>query len=155
MTSTSPLTVQMTFPAVPELVSTIRLSVSSMASRIAFNVEDIEDIKIAVSEACTNVIQHAYSESTPQSDKTIQLNIELTSEKISITIQDQGKGFDTAILGTRSQKESSEDTLGLGLGLAFVQNLMDHSDIQSEENKGTTISMVKSLTKKENLQTVA
>ena len=155
MSIETPLSITMSFPAVPELVSTIRLSVSSMASRIAFNVEDIEDIKIAVSEACTNVIQHAYPDSTPSNERLIHLAVDLTSEKIAITIQDKGEGFDTSILGTQTQKESSEDTLGLGLGLAFVQNLMDHSDIHSEINQGTTITMVKSLEKKENLQTVS
>ncbi|MBE5083166.1 ATP-binding protein, partial [Bacillus thuringiensis] len=54
--------IEIRVPAKPQFVSVIRLTVSGFASRIDFNYNDIEDLKIAASEAVTNVVHHAYKE---------------------------------------------------------------------------------------------
>ena len=54
--------IEMKIPAKPDYLSVIRLTLSGIASRMGYTFEVIEDLKIAVSEACTNAIQHAYSE---------------------------------------------------------------------------------------------
>ena len=54
--------VEMTIPAKPEFVGVVRLTVSGIANRLGFNFEEIEDIKVAISEAITNTVQHAYKE---------------------------------------------------------------------------------------------
>lgn len=52
--------IEMKIPAKPEYVGIIRLTLSGVASRMGYVYEEIEDLKIAVSEACTNAVQHAY-----------------------------------------------------------------------------------------------
>ncbi|MCG4775201.1 ATP-binding protein, partial [Lawsonibacter sp. DFI.5.51] len=52
----------MTFPAKPEYVGVVRLVVSGIANRMGYTYDEIEDIKIAVSEACGNAVQHAYDD---------------------------------------------------------------------------------------------
>jgi anti-sigma regulatory factor (Ser/Thr protein kinase) len=62
---------------------------------------------------------------------------------LEIVIQDSGKGFDIAILGTEEQKTRSREKMGLGLGLTFIKSLMDSTDFKSVQGKGTTIKMSK------------
>ena len=128
-------------PAAAEYVVVARLAISGVASRMDFTIEEIEDIKIAVSEACTNCVQHAYL-NQPQEGR-ISMRCDVYEDKLHIAVSDTGKGFDPAILGSEIQRENSETNLGLGLGLTFVKSLMDESDFQSEAGKGTTISMAK------------
>lgn len=54
--------IEVKIPAKPEFVGVIRLTLSGIASRMGFAYEEIEDLKIATSEACTNAVQHAYKQ---------------------------------------------------------------------------------------------
>ena len=83
--------VKVEIPALAEYVAIIRLAISGVATRMHFNIEEIEDIKIAVSEACTNAVQHAYPDTE---NGKINLVATLHSDKLNITITDSGKGFD-------------------------------------------------------------
>ena len=53
--------IEMKIPAKPDYLGVIRLTLSGIANRMGYTYEEIEDIKIALSEACTNAVQHAYS----------------------------------------------------------------------------------------------
>ena len=101
----------------------------------------IEDMKIAVSEACTNSIQHAYQETAGR----ILITCRLTKDKIAIEIKDDGQGFDVSELGTPEQQQKSLEKKGMGLGLTFIKNLMDEMNIDTKSGQGTTIKMAKSL----------
>lgn len=131
--------VSITIPSSSEFVGVVRLALSGIATRMNFSIEEIEDIKIAISEACTNAVQHAY----PQAMGTIEINCFIHEEKLEIEVSDNGIGFHTHVLGSQEQKEKSEKKLGLGLGLTFIKNLMDEAQVQSEPGKGTTIRMAK------------
>lgn len=134
--------VTMTIPCSAEFVGVVRLAVSGVASRMNFSIEEIEDIKISVSEACTNVIQHAYEDQTT-TNNVIDITMNMNDHKLDITVKDYGRGFDLSILGTKEQKEKSREKLGLGLGLTFIESLMDNTNFTSEIGKGTTIQMAK------------
>ena len=123
-----------------EYVGIVRLAISGIASRLDFSVEDIESVKVAISEACTNSVQHAYKDG----DGHIEITCFLSDKKLEITVKDEGAGFDVGILGTQSQIEKSEEKLGLGLGITFIKNLMDEATVYSVPGKSTEIHMVKS-----------
>ncbi|MBG91163.1 MAG: hypothetical protein CL521_05040 [Actinobacteria bacterium] len=142
-TENLPLQISMKVPSVPELVSVVRLAVSGLANRLNFTVEEIEDIKICVSEACTNVVQHAYAKSTRPQDNMIDVVFTVSDESLGIQVQDFGEGFDVSVLETMKTGVLREDSLNLGLGLTFVRNLMDECDVHSEPGKGTVVSMKK------------
>ncbi|MSR88586.1 MAG: hypothetical protein EXS67_02915 [Candidatus Margulisbacteria bacterium] len=131
--------VSITIPSSSEFVGVVRLALSGIATRMNFSVEEIEDIKIAISEACTNAVQHAY----PQEVGTIEITCLIHEDKLEIEVSDTGIGFHPQVLGSPEQKEKSEKKLGLGLGLTFIKNLMDDANVQSELGKGTTIRMAK------------
>ena len=130
--------VKISIPCLPEYVAIIRLAVSGLASRLNFSVQEIEDIKIAVSEICTNAVQYAYD---PTDIRTIEMNCMVQDDGLELVVKDFGRGFDTAILSSGERKSSNE--FGMGLGLTFVRNLMDHTEIQSALGVGTTVRLVK------------
>lgn len=141
--------VELSIPCASDYVGVVRLAISGVATRMNFSVEDIEDIKIAVSEACTNAVQYAFDGEEKQS-ATIKIICNLHADKLEITVKDNGKGFDQAEVDRKKQQKSegtaavSEGEIPtLGLGLTFIQSLMDEAEITSVPGKGTSIRMVK------------
>ena len=130
---------EFTMPSSSEYVGVMRLAISGVASRLNFTIEDIEDIKIAISEAYTNAVQHGYSHESGR----VTMICDVYEDRLEMQVQDQGIGFETSLVGTEEQKEASEAKLGLGLGLTFIKKLMDESEVISETGKGTSIRMVK------------
>lgn len=124
----------MDLPTNPEYVSVARLTVSAISNTIGFNVEEIEDIKIALSEACANAIRHSQKD-------TFSLHFDLEPGKLTIQVSDQGVGFDTNEVKEPVIEEMKEN----GLGFFIIESLMDEVTIDSEVGKGTTIRMSKFL----------
>lgn len=122
-------------PGKPEYVSMIRLAISSIANTAGFNIEEIDDIKIAVSEACTNVVCHGEL----KEDEVYEVVCEIEDKKLFISVEDKAGGYDLA-----GYKSPSIDNLKPGgMGVYIIQALMDEVDIKSQVGKGTKIEMVK------------
>lgn len=136
-----PVEINLSLPPYAEFVSVARLTLSGIATRMNFSIEDIEDIKIAISEACTNIIQHAYTDSDQPG--IISIVCSINEERLEITVKDTGKGFDVS--SPISAKVDGKDTTqyGLGLGLTFIKSMMDDYSIDSVIGKGTTLRMSK------------
>lgn len=125
--------INISLPSKPEYVSVARLTASYIASQMNFDIEDIEDIKLAVGEACNNVVLHSGSDSTY--DMTIINNV----AELKIEIRDQGKGFEMG-----QYKHPSLDLLQEnGMGLFIIQSLMDDVIIETSNGVGTKIIMTK------------
>ena len=77
--------IKMTLPTEPKLISVIRMTASSIANHIGFNIEEIEDVKIAVSEACSNVIKYSNVE-------TFDLYFSSGEDFIEVQVEDKGTG---------------------------------------------------------------
>ncbi|MDU1203786.1 MAG: ATP-binding protein [Clostridiales bacterium] len=118
----------------PQYVSVIRLTTSGIANKIGFCLEDIEDIKVAVSEACTNAIKHSL-------DNKFSVEYTIFENGLTITIIDSGKGYDVDSIDVPNLEEPKES----GLGLFIIQSLMDEVEIKSNINYGTVIKMTKYL----------
>ena len=142
-----PMKVELSIPCLSEFVGIVRLTVSGIATRMNFSIEEIEDIKIAVSEACTNAVQYAYDNVL---DNRIFISCILEDNRLEIIIEDKGKGFDVAAIEGSKPLEIVPDKLGLGLGLTFIKSLMDEAYIDSIIGKGTIVRMVKFTTAKNN-----
>lgn len=136
--------VELKIPAASEFISIVRLAVSGIANRLEFSVEAIEDIKIALSEACTNVIQHAYHN---PSDELIDIQFFLFPDHLDITVKDDGKGFNPEDKATDKSNPEADGKFGLGLGLVFIKTLMDEAIVESVIGKGTIIRMKKFVSK--------
>lgn len=121
-------------PGKPEYVAMVRMAVSALANNIGFDIEQIEDIKVAVSEACTNVVCHC-----PKQQSCYEVFCELSESKIAISVADQGGGYDTTAYHTPNLDCPRQG----GLGIFIIRTLMDEVDICSEVGNGTVIKMVK------------
>ena len=122
-------------PVKPEYVKTVRLAISSLANCAGFDVEAVEDIKVAVSEACTNVVCHA----VPNCMEVYEVACEICNDKFIVSIIDQAGGYDTSKYKPPMMDSPKEG----GLGIFVIRALMDEVDIISELGSGTSIKMVK------------
>ncbi len=140
-----PENVEFSIPCMSDYVGVVRLAVSGLATRMNFSIEEIEDIKIAVSEACTNSVQYAFE--NPENERVF-ISFNLFKDKLEIVVKDTGKGFEVDQLEKipieeRRLEDIDESVPRLGLGITFIKSLMDETSIKSELGKGTTVQMAK------------
>lgn len=137
--------IEMRVPASAEYVSLIRLTLSGVFSRY----DDIEDAKIAVSEAVTNAVKHAYKENNNVG--IINIYFEILEDKIKIVISDKGDSFDyettKSKIGPYDKDENIDFLREGGLGLFLIESLMDEVTVYKES--GVTISMTKYIKKEQ------
>ena len=127
-------TIKMEITANPAYVSIIRLTTSGIANKVGFCMDDIEDLKVAVSEACTDAIKHS-------SDDRFTIIYTMIENGLTIEIIDNGNGYDTSSINEPDIENLKES----GMGLFIIEALMDEVSIESQEGKGTSIKMTKYL----------
>jgi serine/threonine-protein kinase RsbW len=121
--------VSLTLPSSPEYVLLARLVVTQVGRLAGFGPEDVYDLKLAVTEAATNVIRHAAVES-------YEIEYRVLSRAVEITVIDTGGGFDIADL-TRAPYGQG------GFGLAVIRDLVDELVLDSTEGGGTRLKMIR------------
>jgi serine/threonine-protein kinase RsbW len=132
--------IELEIPARPEFVALARLVVSSLAStRRDLADERIDDLKVAVSEACTNAIEAHHS--APTEDSVVVRCIE-HDDRLEIRIDDRGKGFDPHAL-PEHPPVTDPDRLNFerGLGIPLIRTLVDEVNIDSS-GTGTSVQLV-------------
>ncbi len=132
-----------TFTAISENEAFARSVVACFSLYLNPSLAEINDIKTAVSEAVTNCIVHAYDKNNGE----ITIDCFIENNKIHIAVIDKGKGIadiNKAIEPFYSSKEEDERA---GMGFTIMQSFMDELKIESKENKGTKVYMVKSIVK--------
>ena len=125
--STTATDVKLTLPARPENVSVIRHVLGAFAEALRLPDDLVEDLRLAVTEACTNVVRHAYS---PELPGPVEITIEPTDEHVSVVVADYGRGIG-----------SSSDTSGPGLGLTLIAAIADEVDFQPVPGGGSRVAM--------------
>ncbi|HET7579377.1 MAG TPA: anti-sigma B factor RsbW [Bacillales bacterium] len=140
--------VEMNVPAKPEYVGVVRLSVSGIANRVGFSYDEIEDIKVAVSEACTNAVNHAYQQ---DDEGKMKVGFSIYDDRLEIMVIDRGKSFDFDTvrrdLGPFGKNVAVEKMSEGGLGLFLIEALMDKVEISGDS--GVIVLMTKYLQKGE------
>ncbi len=121
-------------PGKPEYVRVVRLAVSSVANCAGFDLEAIEDIKVAVSEACTNVVRHG-----DKDENCYEVECTIEADRFIILVTDTCGGYDMNDYREPCACEMKEG----GLGIFIIKALMDEVDIISKLGEGTRIQMVK------------
>ena len=136
--------IEMKIPAKPDYLGVIRLTLSGIASRMGYTFEVIEDLKIAVSEACTNAVQHAYSEDEVGE---VIIGFGIYEDKLEMMVADSGKSFDFIQtkneLGPYTESSTVDQLAEGGLGLYLIEALMD--EVRVLNHSGVTVFMVKHL----------
>lgn len=116
-----------------------RITVASFASQLDPSIEEISDIKTAVSEAVTNCIIHGYE------DKVGIIKIECTlfSNSIYIEITDNGKGIENIEKAKEPLYTTKPELERSGMGFTIMENFMDELKIESVKGVGTKVTMKK------------
>jgi anti-sigma regulatory factor (Ser/Thr protein kinase) len=119
--------VKLTLPARPENVSVIRHVLGAFAEALRLPDDLVEDLRLAVTEACTNVVRHAYP---PDQAGPVEISIQPLEEYVSVIVSDHGRGIGT-----------SSDTTGPGLGLPLIAAIADEVDLQPVPGGGSRVAM--------------
>jgi serine/threonine-protein kinase RsbW len=113
--------VALTIPARAEYIALCRLALTGVARTRALQAEVVADVKLALTEACSNSVRHAYEEGR---DGVVQISYELGDDRIEVEVRDDGAGFDPRVL-ERAQQDLDEG----GLGIAIIRAVTDELDI--------------------------
>lgn len=116
-----------------------RICVSAFAAQLDPDIEELSDIKTAVSEAVTNCIVHAYPNKV--GEIIIKVNI-FENRTVKISIKDKGRGIDDV----KKAMEPLYTTLGgerAGLGFAVMESFCDKLSVKSKVGRGTTVNLTK------------
>ncbi|MDN5344896.1 MAG: hypothetical protein PWQ18_1008 [Clostridia bacterium] len=126
------------FLSLPENVGLARVAVATFAAQVDMTLNELEEIKVAVSEAVSNAIIHGYR---GEANGTVRVAAERTITGLTITVEDQGCGI--ADVALAMQPAYSTDPERMGLGFAFMQSFMDDLEVTSEVDRGTRVKMFK------------
>lgn len=131
--------IELEFPARAEYVALARLVVSSLAStRRALSEDRVDDLKVAVSEACTNAIEAHGAAAT---DDRVMLRCAERGDRLEIVIEDRGRGFDPAALPAHPPVTDPERlNFDRGLGIPLIRTLVDDVSFSSS-TAGTSVLM--------------
>ena len=114
-------------PAVPDSIAVIRQTVSGVCEALGADPRVIGDVKLAATEACTNVVLHAYAGTGAG---TIELDASAEGDELLLLVRDHGAGMTPAPMGE-----------GLGLGLPLIAALTSSLTIVEADGGGTEVSM--------------
>jgi serine/threonine-protein kinase RsbW len=131
-----PELVDLRIPSRPEWVALARLAAATVANRLSFSIEEIEDVKLAVAEACTAVIQHE------SHGEFIQVTCEALADSLRVRVHDTGRHGVHA--GDRPRINFDEARIA-GLGVFLIRTLMDEVSYDVHPQLGTDLVMVKRL----------
>ncbi len=126
--------------AATENLSIIRGFIQQIAQKAGFDAEQIDQIKLAVDEACTNAIKHAYRF---DASKMIDLEIRLSDDQLEIVVTDYGPGFDPSKLDQPDINKNAKKAKPGGLGIHLMKTLMDAVDFNIIPGQKTQVHLVK------------
>ncbi len=135
-------------PSNSENESFSRVVIAAFVSRLDPTIEEISDIKTAVSEAVTNAIIHAYEDRVGE----IIIHARLEGNRLTVEVTDRGKGIEDLEQARQPLFTSKPELERTGMGFTIMENFMDEMMIKTEPGEGTTVVMVKHIRSKHGLE---
>lgn len=130
------------FSAKSENESLSRVIVASFAAKLDPTLDELSDIKMAVSEAVTNSIVHGYDE---DESKFVYMRCEIEDRTIKVVIEDRGNGIEDVEQAMQPMYTSKPELERSGMGFSFMENFMDSLDVISIRGEGTKVVMTKTI----------
>ncbi len=130
-------TVRLTIPAKAEYISLVRLALSGLSQTRELSDETIGDLKLAVTEACSNSVRHAYQDGT---EGSVQVVYELHHDRLVVEVSDNGGGFTV----TEPAREHEASLTEGGLGISIIRELSDELEVgPGTDGQGSRLRLVK------------
>jgi serine/threonine-protein kinase RsbW len=125
-------------PSNPVFERVVRASADEVGQALGFTPERIEDLKLAVSEAVNNAIEHG---NRRESAKLVEVTFLLDSDKLEIRVRDEGAGVEQIDFSRRVVEEHNlESGMHRGFGMYLISALVDDCEVSSSQN-GTTLTL--------------
>jgi serine/threonine-protein kinase RsbW len=132
MTATTTPDIELALPARAANIAVVRHAFGALGEAFAIDEETLSNIRLAITEACTNVVVHAY----PDGDEgPLEVFATLQDEKLEVVVRDEGQG-----IGPRA------DSPGLGLGLPLIASLTESVQLGRDGDEHTEVRMIFPLT---------
>jgi len=128
--------VRLTIPARPEYITLCRLALTGLSRLRPLSDETLADLKLAITEACSNSVRHAY----PDEHGRVEITYKLTGDTLEVEVCDEGEGFEPEAYG-QAAAELSEG----GLGISIIRSIADELEIGPRAGGGSRLRFVKNL----------
>ena len=129
--------VVLTIPAKAEYITLGRLALTGLSRLRPLADETLADLKLALTEACSNSVRHAY----PQGDGQVEIRYEIHDDRLVIEVADDGEGFDH-----RPRAAEGEELVEGGLGIAIIRAVADEFEVGAgTDGRGSRLRFVKRL----------
>jgi serine/threonine-protein kinase RsbW len=129
--------VRLTIPAKPEYITLCRLALTGISRVRPLSDETLADLKLALTEACSNSVRHAYA----NGDGSVEIRYQLHADRLVIEVADDGGGFDPAFA-----RDADFELAEGGLGIAIIRSIADDLEIGvGEAGRGSRLRFVKRL----------
>lgn len=133
-------------------VAVARVAISTFIAELYIAIDELMDIKTAVSEAVTNAIEHGYGDNLKEAEENFVLvkgYIKSEDEDyIKIEVEDYGIGIDDIALATTPAYTSKPELEHAGMGFTIMETFMDEVFIDSKKDEGTKVTLTKIIRKK-------
>lgn len=129
-------TLTLRFPSNPRLLCVVRNTVTAAATAMGFTPHEADSICLAVDEACANIMRHCYG---GRCDRTIEMECQLSEDRIDVILRDEGAPFDPAQVAERDLDQLRPG----GLGLHLIQQMMDEVTYRPGPVTGTELVLTK------------
>ena len=131
--------IKLEFDAISENEGFARVCVAAFATRLDPTLEEVNDIKTAVSEAVTNSVIHGYG----KKGGLITLTAEIEKNILKVVIEDNGCGIADVHRAMEPMFTTGAEDERSGMGFTFMEVFMDELDVQSSPGNGTVVTMIK------------
>jgi serine/threonine-protein kinase RsbW len=131
--------VSLEIPPKPQFVSLCRLALTAICREHRFSDDDIADLKLAITEACSNSIRHAYDEvGNEETASKVYVTYEVLADRLVVEIRDHGRGFEYEGANTDELPEG-------GLGISIIRAVCDEFEVLSmaDSQPGATLRLTK------------
>jgi serine/threonine-protein kinase RsbW len=138
----SPHSIRLTIPAKAEYITLSRLALTGIVRlhRQPLSAEVLGDLKLALTEACTNSVRHAYGDD----NGSVQIHYELHDDRLVVEVTDEGEGFEPPATPSDALSGEGISEEG-GLGIAIIEALADELEIRERAQGGSSLRFVKRL----------
>lgn len=126
--------IRLTIPAKAEYIALGRLALTGISRLRPLTAEALGDLKLALTEACTNSVKHAY----PSNGGRVGITYELYADRLEVEVVDDGKGF-----GQPPVVDGADGIGESGLGLAIIKAVADDVELGDRDGGGASLRFVK------------
>lgn len=134
--------------SIPSNEAFARVVVAAFLTRLNPTMEEIADIKTAISEAVTNAIIHGYQNEVHK----IEIGAQVEKDLLTVSVKDFGVGIENIEKAMEPMFTTRKDLERSGMGFVFMEAFMDSIKVESELGRGTTVTMKKKIGRRYEMQ---